>query len=108
MSLAYQGLTKLLSAASTDEVSAGVDLTDDVQYVTVYIEWGAGTGAGVVQIEEAPHAEYAGTWAPVQELTWAQASVTDAVHLTGAYAALRVRITTGVTGGSINAYLLAR
>jgi hypothetical protein len=68
-----------------------------------YIEWGAGTSAGAVQLEEAHDENYAGTWLAIgAPVAWAAALKTDAVHLSGAYGAVRARISTNIVGGTIN------
>lgn len=108
MGVAYAGLQKLLDGASALDASGSKDLRGAVQDLTILVEWGSGTGAGVVTIEEAAHSDYDGTWAVIDTLTWASASTTDAYHVHGAVAAIRARITTEVTGGTIDVYLVAR
>lgn len=80
---------------------------------TVYVEYGAGTGAGKVQIETAfasdPNVnDYAGTWANVgSTIDWSAASQQKASAIVGVYDLLRLEITTTVTGGTAKAYVIA-
>jgi hypothetical protein len=69
---------------------------------TFFVEWSAGTSAGVITIEEAADATYTGTWSSLATVTWAVADSTEAVHLGPApYGAIRARISTTVTGGTV-------
>jgi len=77
-------------------------------YFIFCVEWSAGTGAGVITLEEAggnAGAAYAGTWSSITTVTWAAASSQECVHLgSGAYGAIRARISTTVTGGTVTVY----
>ena len=87
------------------------------QYVefTVYVEFGAGVGAGKIQVESSfpdltngAVKEYGGTWAAVgSTIDWAAASSQKYASITGVFADLRLRIDTAVTGGTARAYLVA-
>lgn len=68
------------------------------------IVFGAGTGAGVVVVECAHDKDYAGTWANLATVNWAAASRVHHVAITGVFRALRIRISTAVTGGTMDAY----
>ena len=105
----FRGIT-LLNAQSVDETSVATQFqgADPPTSCVVYIEWGAGTSAGVIQIEEAFVSTYAGTWAQLQVVSWAAASVTDAIHLTGVYGAVRTRISTAIVGGTVTTRLYCR
>jgi len=70
---------------------------------TSYIEWGEGVSSGVVEIETAPREDYAGTWAPFSTVTFAgTAPKTDYVRVQGNYGAIRHRISTVVTDGTVS------
>lgn len=84
-----------------------VDLRGEVHHVTVYVTTSAGVSAGVVSIEEAPSTDYTGTWSVVGTVTTSTASSTSAVHLTGTYKALRTRISTAITGGTVTTHIVA-
>jgi hypothetical protein len=72
-------------------------------YITIWVKAGAGVSAGAVTIEEADDAAYAGTWAIIgSAVSTAAASITQAVHITGTYRYIRVRISTNITGGSVD------
>lgn len=95
----------LLSAQATDETAAAVA---DVGLVprflehTFHIDWGTGVTAGVVTIEAASSRTYAGTWAPLQVVTFAGTPPrSDVVNVTGAFMTLRARISTAVADGTV-------
>lgn len=93
--------TILLNAASILN-AVGTFLTNlRTDHYVFYVEWGAATSAGTVVIEEADNKEYAGTWKTVGTCAWVAASQVDAVHLYGAYGALRARISVAVVGGTV-------
>lgn len=78
--------------------------------LAVYILFGAGTGAGKVQVQSAPYHDYpaTSTWANEgNTIDWAAASSTKVARLTGLFGALRLDIDTAVTGGTIRAWVIA-
>jgi hypothetical protein len=86
------------------------------QYVewTVYIEYGASTTAGKVQIETAwadatkGVGDYSGTWAPVgNTIDWAAATTQKYASVTGVFDLLRANISTTVANGPVRAYIVA-
>lgn len=84
------------------------------QYVefTVYIEFSAGSAAGKVQLQSAfavePVRSYAGVWANVgSSVDWAAESSQKYVSVTGVFDMLRLDIATGVTTGTVKAYVIA-
>ena len=74
---------------------------------TFYIEFSAGSAAGVVQVETASNRDYTGTWASEATVTWSAASKAHVVHITALMQAVRLRISTTVTGGTVVAYAMA-
>ena len=69
---------------------------------THQIRWNAGVSSGVVDIETAEDETYTGTWAPVATVTFTgTAPKTDYVRVQGAYNALRHRISTIITDGTV-------
>lgn len=97
----------LLSAQAADETASealGPGTLDKVKNHTFYAAWGTGVSAGVITIETAPYAEYTGTWSPIPSGTITFAGTApNAGHLsfTGAYLALRARISTAVSDGTV-------
>ena len=92
------------SAITTTGTTVGSPFVSQCRESAIYVEWGVGTTAGVVTIESASSAAYTGTWAPLGTVTWSAASKADIIQITGVHLALRARISTGVTGGTINAW----
>jgi hypothetical protein len=66
------------------------------------VEWGAGVGAGVVVFEWAPYVGYAGTWLTLATHTFALANSVSRNVFQVVGGAVRARVTTPVTGGTIN------
>jgi hypothetical protein len=54
-----------------------------------------------VSVETARTPGYTGTWAIVQAVPWSAASKVDVVHITTSVGAVRARISTTVTGGTV-------
>lgn len=75
--------------------------------VTVYIEWGAGVSAGAVIVEEMYSPTFTGTAAPIQTVTFSAANSVSAVHLNSPVGAIQTRISTAITGGTVNTYAVA-
>lgn len=77
--------------------------------IAVYVLFGAGTGAGKVQVQSAPYFGYPGTNAWANEgntIDWAAANSTKVARLTGLFGALRLDIDTAVSGGTIRAWVI--
>ena len=92
----------LQSAATTGSGNI-VDTKGAVAQGQIWITWSAGCGAGAVQIETSDDPTYAGTWAPFgSPITWTAASKKDIVNVPVAIGAVRARISTTVTGGTID------
>lgn len=90
----------LQSAAASGNGTA-YEVNGIVEDLVIYAVWSAGGSGGVLSIEEATTDDYAGTWSVITTVTQAGASQTDAVHLSGAFKAIRARLSTGVTGGTV-------
>lgn len=89
---------KLLNAVTTG-TSGAVGVNGRSREHTFYI-YGAGTvSAGAVTIEEAHDPNYSGTWDAVASPVTVVSSTVDTVRVTGAFGALRARVSTAVTGG---------
>lgn len=99
---------KMLDAQSADETKStviGPGLAPNSQEHVFYAEWSTGVSAGVVEIEEAPYAEYSGTWVGVATLTYSAGSpIIQVSHKSGCYMALRARISTAVAGGTVTVH----
>lgn len=90
-------VTTLLSNATVDETSGAASPLNTSRWFNVTVEWGAGSSAGVVAIETAPHKDYAGTWSNLTSFTWAVAESVDVWRGNGPMGAIRARITTAIT-----------
>lgn len=90
----------LSGATALNATGAGAVNLDGARGVTIYVETSNNTvSAGVVTIEEASDTGYAGTWSKIEDVTPVQ-NASIGVHLPDVYAAVRTRISTGVTGGA--------
>ncbi len=80
------------------------------QYVEfiVYIIFSTGSAAGKVQIETAHDKDYSGTWATVgNTIDFAAATSEKYAAVTGVFGALRLRIDTAVTTGTVSGWVVA-
>lgn len=89
--------TTLLDNQTVDETAGAATPLNGSRNFNVSVEWGAGTSAGVVQIESAPYKDYAGTWSNLTQFTWAAAESIDVWRGTGPFGAIRARISTAIT-----------
>lgn len=69
------------------------------------VEFGAGTSAGAVVIEEAPRPDYTGVWSVLGTVTWSAVSKDGSVSVNQVAAAIRARISVAIVGGTVDAYL---
>lgn len=96
---------KLLSAQSVDETAVATPAAFEQSGCNMAvhtIEWGTGVTGGVVEVEAAASADYAGTWAILGTITFSgTAPKTDTFVSSGPYKALRHRISTAVAGGTV-------
>lgn len=102
---------KIMDAKATAQVTSDevgpVEIGSAIE-ISFYIVFGAGTNAGGVQIESSPIAGYSGTWAAEgSAVAWAAASRVHKVSITGVSYIYRARISTGVTGGTVDVYAIA-
>src|SRR5690348_6058251 len=97
-------IDKLLIDAKTAQNEAGyLNVSDAAQLVesAFYIEFDGTSAAGQVLIETASDINYAGTWAILATVNWAAINKSHYVAITGALRALRARISTAVTSGTV-------
>ncbi len=99
------GIRALLVDQSVDETKGTTPVNGRVQYITIYTAWGTGTTSGVVTIETAPDVNYAGTWDSIDTHTWSAADLVEKTQITGAFGAIRTRISTVIGGGTITTYI---
>lgn len=93
-----------LNALSDELSNADLVACNELVY---YIVFGPGTNAGGVQVETAHVSAYAGTWAPEgSAVAWAAADKVHTVRVQGASFVSRARISTGITGGTVDVYVM--
>jgi hypothetical protein len=75
--------------------------------IAVYVNFGAGTSAGVVMLETAADADN-GPWVLVTggTFTWASASSVQYARFDGPFYAVRARISTAIVGGTVTVTLV--
>ncbi len=96
----------MIDAVATDEASAVFSPEDRDKVVlngyTHIVEWGTGVTAGVVQIEGALSADYAGTWANISSFTYAAgAPKAEYVFSPAIFPHIRHRISTAIANGTV-------
>lgn len=92
----------LLSGVTTGSGTVTPAETLDRREHTFYIVGSSGVSAGAVQIETAPSPSYTGTWAPLGNAVTVVASSAAVVNITGAFGALRARVSSTVTDGTVS------
>lgn len=98
---------QLLNGVSALNAAGSCFLGGQTREHTVYIEWSAGVASGGVTVETASHKDYAGTWAPLQVVAFSAASKSDRFSFTGAFGAVRVRVSTVLAGGTVSSTIVA-
>lgn len=98
---------KVMSAVSAQD-TVGTPPADQVPHChrhNIVVEFGAGTSAGAVVVEEAARPEYAGTWVTLATISWAVASKVGSASVDSVKGALRTRISVAIVGGTIDTYM---
>lgn len=111
-------LYKLMNDQSADETTSDAIDTLESDEVTLLIEAGAGVSGGVVTLEGAITSDYVGTWVSLGTITVNAASKLFALTLSPTndisgdvglpIPYIRARISTVITGGTIDLYLIKR
>lgn len=91
----------LLDAVTTGSGTMKQADLANVTELAIYVLFSAGVSAGVLSIETAPTSDYAGTWAVLGTVSWSAADKCHYTAITGAFGAVRVRITTTVVNGTV-------
>ena len=91
----------LLQNAATTGNGTAVDLGGITRELAFHIIWSTGVSAGQIKLEAAFVFDYTGTWAPIATADFV-ANTTQLVQATGAYRAIRARISTNVVGGTVD------
>jgi hypothetical protein len=100
-------LDKQLQKAATSGNGEAVEV-NGVRLVTAYIIGSAGVSAGAVQLEHAHSKDFTGTWAALGAATTVVANSVVAVSSAPtAIKAIRARISTPVTGGTVSVHVVA-
>lgn len=98
-------LVTMHSAATTGN-GTFFDFGGKVRYVTIYIQWHASCTGGAVIVETADNGGYSGTWAALTSAITYTAGKQDVVQIIAPARAIRVRISSNVTGtgASVSVY----
>lgn len=102
--LPREGLVLIDAKSAADSTGIGV-MPESIcgQYVesTFYIDFDHTSAAGTVLIESAPYRNYAGTWVTEATVSWAAIDKAHRVSLTMLTGAMRARISSAVTSGTV-------
>ena len=91
-------VTTLLDNDTVDETAESMTPLNGSKNFIVYVEWGNGVSAGVVEVETAPYKGYTGTWNSLTTFTYASGSPTvESYRATGPFGAIQTRISTAIT-----------
>lgn len=102
-SFAQQEKLTLFSALSASGDGTSFQLDADNSESVIYVRWSAGVTAGQVVVETASDETYTGTWSNLATINFT-ADKEDSAAITGAYAAVRVRISIALVGGTVTAF----
>jgi len=72
-----------------------------VRQITAYVTGNGAVSAGAVQLETAPNATFTGTWAALGTAVTVVANATVVATTIGSFKAIRARISTPITGGTV-------
>lgn len=81
----------------------------DIKGIALIVESGAGVSGGVVTLEAAASSAYAGTWVELDTATTNAAStafIANYDNLAAPVPYVRARISTGLTGGTCDVYVM--
>jgi len=111
MANTFKFFTQIMTAKSalnalSDEIGP-VELAN-IDEITYYFVFSAGTSAGAVQPETAHLTGYTGTWSPEGTAVTFGDNVVKHVSITGVSQVRRVRISTGLTGGTVTVFAMGR
>ena len=95
---------RVLINVTTGNAAFGPAVCSRAKEWVAYAEWSVGTTAGVVTVESAPYEGYLGTWQSLGTLTWTAADRADELNFTGFHLAIRFRVSTTVTGGTVTVW----
>lgn len=95
-----------LNAVNEVRLSA-VELAN-CQELTYYIVFSAGVTAGAVQCEESHDDTFTGAWAPNGSPAGFASNTVKTVKVAGVSQAQQVRISTGITDGTVSVWVIGR
>lgn len=104
---------KVLDAKSalntkSDIVLGPVELQNATE-VAIYVVFSAGTSAGAIQVEESHSPTFGGAWSAVgSPIAWAAANSVKVLRQTGVGMAMRVNISTGIVGGTVDVTIVVK
>lgn len=88
-------------------VTIGYPRLVGIKEIVIYVVFNSTAAAGSIVVEGAHDASYTGTWSNITTVAWAAASRVHLVAVTGCHLAIRVRVASAVTSGSIDVYAAA-
>lgn len=96
--------TLLLDAKTALNAQGVIGVADmaNLSEIAFYVDFDHTSAAGVVLIETASSETYAGTWAVLSTVTWAAIDKAHYVAVTGVFRAVRARISSAVTSGTVS------
>ena len=104
-------IKKILSAATAAD-STGIGVVPEsmqglpVEY-TFYFVFSSAAAAGTVLVETAHDSNYAGTWETIGTQAWAAGGKVETISITALLQAVRVRISSAITSGTVDVWVIA-
>lgn len=103
---AQKVLTGVSAADATGIYNVPADIVARADEWTMVVAFDHSSAAGAVLLESAPFYTYSGTWATEATASWAAIDSCVVKHLTAANFALRVRVSSAITSGTADVYLI--
>lgn len=111
INIARYPLTKIIDAKTAADTTAiwtaPPELEGQVVEWTFYVAFDHTSAAGTVLVESCQDRNYAGTWPVVATVAWAAIDKCHMVNANALYQAVRVRISSAVTSGTVTVWAMA-
>lgn len=101
VTVTQQNMLTNASAQNATGTTIGSGFMARCRESAIYLKPTASITAGAIQVESADDPNYTGTWAAIGSALTLTAGTQTLVQVTGVHMALRTRISTGVTNGTV-------
>lgn len=100
----YPNLLATGLTALNAEVKIGFPRLTGMRELVIYVVFDATAAAGSIVVEAAHDATFTGVWSTLSTVAWAAGNRVHHVAITGCHLAVRVRVASAVTSGTVTIY----